>query len=197
MCWAVTMLYYVVTGIQFWYSDYAITVMEVKREIVFTIFGIVSVTGPIIGVIFGGYISGKFGGYNHPTCQQVTAAVSVLAVICSTPAGFIPKNLFALQVVLLWCLLFSGGFIMPNLTGMMLNTVSEPLKTSANALANMSFNVLGFLPSPYIYGYIADTGKVVGENKPQAMIVNLWMAVLASAPVVYHAACAKSKSGPR
>lgn len=139
--------------------------MLVDRAVVSTVFAVVSVTGPILGVIFGGFISGKIGGYNDPRCMRVTAAVSVFAVIASAPAGFIPASIFVLQVVLLWCLLFAGGFIMPNITGMMLNTVEEHLKTSANALANMCFNVFGFLPSPYIYGAIADMGPKIGGNK--------------------------------
>ena len=161
--------------------------MKVKREIVFTIFGLVSVTGPIFGVIFGGFVSSKIGGYNQPKCVYVTAAVSFFAVIVSAPAGFIPSHLFPIQVVLLWFLLFAGGFIMPNLTGMMLNSVEEHLKTSANAISNMVNNVLGFLPSPYIYGAIADIGPTVGANKREAMIVNLLMPVMVAASVNYHA----------
>ena len=76
---------------------------------------------------------------------------------------------------------------MPNLTGMMLNSVEEHLKTSANAISNMVNNVLGFLPSPYIYGAIADIGPTVGANKREAMIVNLLMPVMVAASVNYHA----------
>jgi len=54
---------------------------------------------------------------------------------------------------------------MPTITGMMLNTVDEHLKTSANSLANMWYNLFGFLPAPYIYGAIADMGGIVGGNK--------------------------------
>ena len=187
LCWAVTVLYFVVTGIQFWYSDFAITVMKIKREIVFTVFGVVSVSGPVLGVVFGGFVSGKIGGYNHPHSIYLTAAVSLFAVACSAPAAFIPAALFPVQVVLLWCLLFAGGFIMPNITGVMLNAVEEHLKTSANAIANICYNVFGFLPSPYVYGAIADSGPVVGGNKRQAMSVNLCAPILCGAAVAYHA----------
>lgn len=163
--------------------------MLVDRAFVSTIFAVVSITGPIFGVVFGGFISSKFGGYNHPKSMLVTAAVSVCAVLVSGPAGFIPSNLFYVQVFLLWCLLFTGGFMVPNMTGMMLNTVDEHLKTSANSLANLAYNIFGFLPSPFVYGAIADIGPVVGGNKRMAMQINLLVPVLASAPVVYHAIC--------
>lgn len=198
MCFAVTVLYYVVTGIQFWYSDFAITVMKVKREIVFTVFGVVSISGPVLGVVFGGFVAGKIGGYNHPHSLYLTAAVASFAVVCAAPAAFIPAgSLFPLQVFLLWSLLFAGGFVMPNITGVMLNTVEEHLKTSANAIGNMSFNVFGFLPSPYVYGAIADSGGVVGGNKRAAMIANLSVSIFSASAVVYHALQVRGKEAQK
>eukprot|EP00497_Spongosphaera_streptacantha_P003943 TRINITY_DN4691_c0_g1_i1.p2 TRINITY_DN4691_c0_g1~~TRINITY_DN4691_c0_g1_i1.p2 ORF type:complete len:98 (-),score=12.90 TRINITY_DN4691_c0_g1_i1:129-422(-) len=54
-------LFFGVTAIQFWYSDYAITVIGIRKEVVFTCFGLVSVTGPVLGVVFGGWAMGKIG----------------------------------------------------------------------------------------------------------------------------------------
>ena len=54
MCSAITSLYFVVTGIQFWFSDYMITEIGVEKQKVFAWFGIVSITGPILGVFIGG-----------------------------------------------------------------------------------------------------------------------------------------------
>jgi len=50
---------------------------------------------------------------------------------------------------------------------MMLNTVDEELRTIANSIANIGYNMFGFLPAPYIYGLIADYGG--GNNKIIAM----------------------------
>lgn len=187
MCWAVTSLYFIVTCIQFWYSDFAITVMKQDKTVVFTIFAVVSVSGPVLGVIFGGYISSKYGGYNNPTSIYITAGVGMLAVVSAAPAAFVPVHLFPLQVGLLWGLLFAGGFVMPNITGVMLNTVEENLKTSANAIANMTYNLLGFLPSPYVYGAISDIGPVIGGNKRLAMGINLCLPITSAGAVAYHA----------
>ena len=63
--------------------------------------------------------------------------------------------------------------MLPSIMGMMLNAVDEGLKTTANSIANTSFNVFGFLPSPYIYGLISDAGDVVGGNKRNAMKLNM------------------------
>lgn len=63
--------------------------------------------------------------------------------------------------------------MLPAIMGMMLNSVEEGLKTTANSIANTSFNAFGFLPSPYIYGLISDAGEVVGGNKRNAMKLNM------------------------
>ena len=51
---ALTVLYFVLTGIQFWFSDYLITVIKINKSIVFDEFAIVSVTGTVFGVLAGG-----------------------------------------------------------------------------------------------------------------------------------------------
>lgn len=194
MGFSITFLYFVVTCIQFWFSDYMITVMNLPKEIVFTIFGVVSVTGPVFGVILGGIISSKLGGYNEPKSLYVTAILSFFACACALPISFLPESLVILQVSLLWCLLFSGGFTMPSITGVMLNTVPEDLKTTANSISNTFNNIFGFLPSPYLYGYIADMGGVVGANKRTAMFVNMCMSIPVAFLICYQALLTRYQS---
>lgn len=86
---SVTILYFVVTGIQFWFSDFLITVMNLEKEKVFTIFGFVSISGPVFGVVFGGWVSSKLGGYNHAKSIYFNAGVSVFSVIMSVPIPYI------------------------------------------------------------------------------------------------------------
>jgi hypothetical protein len=92
MAFSITFLYFVVTCIQFWFSDYMISVMEQPKEIVFTIFGVVSITGPVFGVILGGIISSKLGGYNTKNSLYVTALLSAFACACALPISFLPKS---------------------------------------------------------------------------------------------------------
>ena len=89
MCLAVTILYFVVTGIQFWFSDFLITVMNMKKEVVFSIFTLVSISGPVIGVIFGGWLSSKLGGYNNPKSLYFMAGVSVFSIFVSVPIPYL------------------------------------------------------------------------------------------------------------
>ena len=187
MCLSVTILYFVVTGIQFWGSDFLITVMNMKKEVVFSLFTLVSISGPVIGVIFGGWLSSKLGGYNNPKSLYFTAAVSVFSIFVSVPIPYFGYETKWLQILFLWTMLFCGGIMLPAIMGMMLNSVDEGLKTTANSIANTSFNLFGFLPSPYIYGLICDAGDVVGGNKRNAMKLNMSLPCLFSILIVSQA----------
>ena len=132
---------------------------------VFTSFGIISITAPILGLIVGGNVTSNLGGFKSKQALRITQLVSVLTLFCSVPIPFLSD--FKTVATLLWFLLFFGGAILPNITGIMLNTIDGSLKTTANSLANLSYNLIGYLPAPFIYGAIYDTGE--GKNSRLAM----------------------------
>lgn len=105
------------------------------------------------------------GGYSSKKALNLSIAIAFLCVCSATPIAFI--NSFPLFVALLWILLFLGGSVLPCQTGIMLSTVEKSSKTTANALANLSYNLLGYLPAPTIYGLIYDHGE--GGNARHAM----------------------------
>lgn len=63
LCLSLTGLYFVVTGIQFWLSDYLENVLGVERHQVSVYFAISSFTAPVSGVFVGGLVTTAFGGY--------------------------------------------------------------------------------------------------------------------------------------
>jgi hypothetical protein len=63
MCVAITGLYFIVTGIQYWVTDYMISALKVEESVVHTTYGIVSITGPVLGVVVGGNVTTSFGGF--------------------------------------------------------------------------------------------------------------------------------------
>ena len=121
LCTGLTGLYFIVTGIQYWISDYMITELEQSESVVFTSFGIVTITGPVLGVVVGGNIITRFGGYNTRKTLILTCATAIFCLGVAIPVPFV--NNFPLFLTLLWFLLFFGGFMLPALTGIMLNTV--------------------------------------------------------------------------
>jgi len=118
---------------------------------------VISVTGPILGVIIGGNITASLGGYTAEKPMRVCMFFAVLCFCCSAPICFL--NDFAPVAVLLWFLLFFGGAILPAMTGIMLSCVEQSQKTTANSIANLCYNLGGFMPGPFIYGLILDAYK--------------------------------------
>jgi len=64
--------------------------------------------------------------------------------------------------LLFWGILFFGGFILPPVTGIMLNSVPDSQKASANSVANLTYNMLGYFPAPVVYGFVATFTEVKG-----------------------------------
>mmetsp|Transcript_17687 Transcript_17687/g.29898 ORF Transcript_17687/g.29898 Transcript_17687/m.29898 type:complete len:123 (+) Transcript_17687:1992-2360(+) len=78
--------------------------------------------------------------------------------------------------MLYWLLLFFGGFILPPVTGIMISSVGEYQKSSANSIANLCYNLLGYLPAPQIYGLISQwTG---GDKSRWPMGVILYSTII-------------------
>lgn len=92
MCLALTVLYFVITGIQFWMSDYFITELKVKKETIFFAFGIVSITGPVLGVIVGGKIVSCLGGYNSRKSLYLIIVMAIFACLCAMPISYIREH---------------------------------------------------------------------------------------------------------
>ena len=60
-----------VTGIQFWVSDYMLTVIGENKAIVFPSYVIVTITAPTLGVLSGGILSHKSGGYKSSNALKL------------------------------------------------------------------------------------------------------------------------------
>ena len=124
-----------------------------------------SITGPVLGVVVGGNITTYLGGYGSKNALILTMITAVLCVGSAVPIAFIDN--LVLFICLLWLLLFLGGSMLPSMTGIMLSTIDSNFKTTANSMANLSYNLLGYLPAPSVYGLIYDSGK--GGNAREAM----------------------------
>ena len=98
-----------------------LSALESSQPRAFTAFGIVSITGPVEGVIVGGSVVTSLGGFEAPKTLYVTIGLATLCFLCAFPIPFIDN--FWVFNVLLWLLMFAGGFILPPLTGMMLATI--------------------------------------------------------------------------
>ena len=152
---AISALFFVVTGIQFWASDYLINVLEVPIGYVFPTYAITTATGPVLGAIFGGIVSHKLGGYRTFSTLVFCLIMGLVGCTAAVPAPF--TSSFPIFIGLLWIVLFAGGAVMPLITGQMISSVKK--KFTANSIASLANNLLGYFPAPFVYGVVcAETG---------------------------------------
>ena len=154
-----------------------ISVLEVEESLVFITFGIISITGPVLGVVVGGNVTTNFGGFLAKKSLYLCCGIAAGCLLCAAPIPFMMN--FPVFITLLWFLLFFGGFILPAMTGIMLSTVDENLKATANSLANLFYNLGGYLPAPYIYGAIYEIGE--GNNAKMAMCTLMFSPIISVA----------------
>ena len=149
-------IYFVVTGLNYWATDYILTVFQVEEHVVQTLFAIVCVTGPICGVILGGMLTTRVGGYTTYSALKLLVAESVFLPILGLPIAFMQT--FKATLFLIWLILFIGGMALPNLMGIMLSVVEDHEKTTAFSVACFAFNAIGFIPAPFLYGVVSCNG---------------------------------------
>ncbi len=145
---ALSGLYYVVTGVQYWATEYLITEVGGNRGTVHILFIIVSATGPIMGVFLGGALVDSLGGYKKAPIPTLNVCVlfGLCAACCGLPVTFV-DNMYVV-VFLLWGLLFFGGGTVPCCTGLFISSVSPDTRAFASSVSVIIFNLLGYGLSP-------------------------------------------------
>jgi len=119
---ATCVLFYVISGILFWTTDYFIDVIKVPKESVTVAFGLTSITAPILGAISSIPLESKIGfksAFTLPACL-------VIAGICYAFAFFIPvyNGMWGI-IVHIWFLLYFGGMILPITNGRILSLINK------------------------------------------------------------------------
>jgi MFS family permease len=147
-------LLFIITAIQFWITDYMQAVLHFPEESVFLTFAIVCITAPTAGVLTGGYIVEKLGGYTERKASDICFKTAYLAAIVGLPLPLV--NNIPLFIILMWLLLFFGGSIVPGLTGIMLSSIPENNKEIANSMTHFCYNLIGYLPAPFFYGVVCN-----------------------------------------
>ena len=149
-----TAVYFITTGIQFWMTDYWVHAMGESKGMATIYFSVAAITGPVSGVVLGGVMFARIGGFQSPKAFSLCTLIMCLGTLIGFPLPFIPNTI--VQVILVWVQFFCGGFCLPALMSMQINNVPQSTKTTANSVANCVYNLLGYLPAPYIYGLVYD-----------------------------------------
>lgn len=160
---SITGYFYIVAGIQNWLPYYVKNVLLIDKPTADEFFLFLTLSAPISGVIAGGAITSLLlGGYNTKGSLALVqyAGYVTAAVILPIP---LTTN-FQIFGILMWLTLFFGGFSLPALTGIMLNTVEENHRGVAQSIAMFSYNALGYMPAPMVYGVVS---SIVDDKDPE------------------------------
>ena len=152
-----TCIFVVVTGIQFWITDYFIVVMGVERSYAYKLYFLMGAVGPVFGIILCAALFDKIGGYTSERAIPVCGVFGLLAMLSGMASTMVGESA-SLCAVFIMFELFCGAFVMPACTGIMLNQVPPNMRTMANSVANFFYNLFGYLPAPMMYGYFYQMG---------------------------------------
>ena len=162
---------FVITGMQFWVSDYMQEVIHLESSETYIIYAIVSISAPTLGVLTGGFLIQYLGGYTDEKALKACCKLTLFGFIF---ASMLPLfNYPIIFAIFMWLMLFFESSVTPGLTGLMISTIPDNYKEIGNSLTQLFYNLIGFLPSPYIYGLV--TSYTGGEDSKWGLsVIILW-----------------------
>ena len=169
---AETMLFFSISGIQYWCTHFLENHFGASKLSIFYYFMACCATGPVFGAIFSGYVCQKVGGYESIKVMHYCCIAAFVGILTGLPVPFMSD--YRHSIYLIWFVLFSGVFMFPILTGVMLNNLEPHLKEHANSIANLSFNLFGYLPAPTVYGFMnsLDSGNEKSSNYGMILLLS-------------------------
>ncbi|EUD67983.1 hypothetical protein C922_01595 [Plasmodium inui San Antonio 1] len=160
-------LYFVVTGIQFWITEYMSVVLLTEKMKIVTVSTLCFLTSPTSGVWFGGFVCDLFGGYkntNYSRTIKVATAFAISACIFGILSAHL--NNFVFFSISLWLCLFTGSALVPVAVGMLLSCVNNHQKSLSSAVSQVIYNVFGWFSAPLLSGIIMDImHKYTNDNR--------------------------------
>ena len=159
--------------------------MNIADSEVYFYYSLTCLTAPIAGVMIGGIIFGSIGGYTSKKALKLCCILGSFAVINAIPIPFLSNKITV--YLLLWLVFFFGASILPTMTGIMLNSVEIELRTTANSIATLAYNLFGYLPSPFVYGLFSD---IIKGDENTSHRVALATILYYSIPAVLFTVCA-------
>lgn len=95
-----TTLFLVISGLQYWITDYVVSVLGHKKETAFLVYIIVGALGPILGVGFSGCIFDRMGGYHGRNTPIVFTGFLVFSVSMAM-LSVTTRNIYFMSLCLL------------------------------------------------------------------------------------------------
>jgi len=172
---ALSALFFVVTGIQFWITIFFLQVMNANPGTVIAVFGVTSITAPTIGVIVGGMVTDSIGGYKGASGIRTTLTLCCVACgvagTASVLCAFVPRAVagegttfyeqpgnpvgVTITVAFIAVILFFGGMVIPAANGVIVTSVPPELRQLASAGSIFFFQQFGYFLAPILSGSVS------------------------------------------
>ena len=166
-------IYFGLEIFQFWGNNYLKDYKDIKDKSKLFLFNVICVTGPTLGVAIGGIITSKLGGYTKKKAIYLAVILSIFCSFFGLLISEVPKEnhliIFCLVVWLFY--LFLGGMTLPE-SGIIIASLPKELKGDGYTVTNFICNLLGSVPSPFVYPFFKDIVFKNDEKQwPKAMFV--------------------------
>lgn len=140
-------------GIGHWLTDYLENSLNiVSSQIKLYSYITIIVGGPMLGLLFGGFIGHYTGGYEKKGALIILCILNLISCIIGMFAPFC-DDIFLYNIVMAIFFIFNTA-VMPVLTGVILWSMPKHLKGLGNGIASLANNALGKSPAPALYGTI-------------------------------------------
>ena len=165
-------IYAIVAAVQFWINDYlqfGLQIEDAKKR--FYMFGSIVVTSPPLGMVVGGIILTKIGGYESEKAIYIPLIFSLIVSIFANLAP-LSTNVYVF-LPLFWIYFFAGSAIIPAANGISLVSVDKKFAGAASSISILIYNVLGRFPGPNLYAFFKNIANDEHSRIPMWLLLNL------------------------
>lgn len=165
-------MFIIVSAIQFWINDYLEFGLLIEdKEVRISCFAFVVATAPAAGIILGGILSGKVGGYDTEKAIYIPLFTSFGVVILANLCPIFTNVIIFLP--LFWTLLFLGSVLLPVANGIVIVSVEQKYSGSASAVSILIYHILGRLPGPNLYAFLKSMVNDKNSRIPFWLLLNV------------------------
>ena len=140
--------------VQFYGDKYMDKVLKINESARFILFALLCLLGPTSGMVFGGIICSKFGGYVKR--KSMTFVIISMAIASIISMAIACHEIAVLFVITGWTYLFGIGAVIPPISGIIISCLDKNLRGDGFSICNLFNNLIGSFPSSYVFSLLVD-----------------------------------------
>ena len=140
--------------VQFYGDKYMDKVLKINESARFILFALLCLLGPTSGMVFGGIICSKFGGYVKR--KSMTFVIISMAIASIISMAIACHEIAVLFVITGWTYLFGFGAVIPPISGIIISCLDKNLRGDGFSICNLFNNLIGSFPSSYVFSLLVD-----------------------------------------